>query len=417
MMKERSCSYCGERESKNCGLVPHNDEYICDDCAYLLGWSIPKSSPCTADLELPKPKDLFERLSERVVGQDAAKRALCVAVCNHYKRLLHNASMDEGETKLSKSNVLLLGPTGCGKTLLAHSLAEALDVPFAIADATSLTAAGYVGDDVENILLRLINAANGDIERAQIGIVYLDEIDKLACKSENTSITRDVSGECVQQALLKIIEGTVARVPPNGGRKHPGEECLEIDTTNILFILGGAFPGLENIVAQRTDKRGIGFNAILDESGVECNGEILPDDLERFGLIPELVGRVPVIAVVKELSEDDLLRVLTEPRDSLVSQYQLIFDWDQGVRLTFKKEALRAIVREAIKRKTGARGLRAICERILRDAMFEVPSNPYVREVVVTEESVISGKSVIIRCRKRPENLAHKLDLCELASA
>lgn len=340
---------------------------------------------------LPTPHELYDRLSEHVVGQENAKRALAVAVHNHYKRIHLGQEHNSDDVELAKSNIMLLGPTGSGKTLLAQTLARTLQVPFAIADATTLTEAGYVGEDVENILLKLITAADFDIPRAEIGIVYIDEIDKVARKAENLSITRDVSGEGVQQALLKIVEGTEASVPPQGGRKHPQQELIHIDTTNILFILGGAFVGLADIVAQRVGKSGLGFNAELPESKKHAEAEllakVLPEDLNKYGMIPEFVGRIPVITALNELSEEDLVRILTEPKNALVKQYKKLFEFENS-SLEFESEALAAIAHEAVEHGTGARGLRSICERVLQDVMYDLPEYKTATTVCVRETDI-----------------------------
>ena len=359
------------------------------------GYYDDEPSPAEVLGNLPTPRELYERLSEHVVGQEDAKRALSVAVYNHYKRVSMGAVAEEGDVELAKSNIMLLGPTGSGKTLLAQTLARTLQVPFAIADATTLTEAGYVGEDVENILLKLITAADFDVARAEIGIVYIDEIDKIARKAENLSITRDVSGEGVQQALLKIVEGCEASVPPQGGRKHPQQELIHIDTTNILFILGGAFVGLADIVAQRVGKHGLGFNVELPESKKQAEAEllaqVLPEDLNKYGMIPEFVGRIPVITSLDELSEEDLVRILVEPKNALVKQYTRMFEFEESDRV-FDPEALRAIAHEAAEHGTGARGLRSICERVLLDVMYELPEQGGSSTVIV-RASDITGET------------------------
>jgi ATP-dependent Clp protease ATP-binding subunit ClpX len=394
--EQLTCSFCGKGQHQVRRLIAGPGVYICDECVDLCGDICEedgeKSAPLTLD-SLPTPEEIHRLLGEYVVGQERAKKILSVAVYNHYKRVQQEPS--DMDVELAKSNILLLGPTGCGKTLLAQTLARILKVPFAIADATALTEAGYVGEDVENILLKLITAADFDIERAEVGIVYIDEIDKVARKAENLSITRDVSGEGVQQALLKILEGTVASVPPQGGRKHPQQELLKIDTTNVLFILGGAFCDLERIVADRVGKKGVGFGAELAESGRESKRslleQVLPEDLNKFGLIPEFVGRVPVVSHVVDLTEDDLVRILTEPKNALVRQYRRMFELE-GVELDFTDDALRAIATQAIEHGTGARGLRSIMESMLLETMYELPSRNDVREVVVTAETVDRGE-------------------------
>ncbi len=396
------CSFCGKTQEMVRKLIAGPNVFICDECVQLceeiIGYDLSEDDhdrseeEKTLDLEdLPIPAEIYKELSKYVIGQESAKRALSVAVYNHYKRASLGIDSSEDDVELAKSNIMLLGPTGCGKTLLAQTLARIIDVPFAIADATALTEAGYVGEDVENILLKLITAADNDIEAAQLGIIYIDEIDKVARKAENLSITRDVSGEGVQQALLKIIEGVEASVPPQGGRKHPQQELLKIDTTNILFILGGAFVGLDKIVSERIGKKGIGFAAEIKKPHSQETSRILaktlPEDLNRFGMIPEFVGRIPVICCVEELSEDDLIRVLTEPKNALVKQYARMFSFED-VRLTFTDSALKAIAKEAVDHGTGARGLRSICERTLLDTMYDLPGSDNISEVVVTPEAV-----------------------------
>lgn len=405
--EQLKCSFCGKSQRHVKKLIAGPNVYICDECIELCNDIVDDElaeeiaeAPLLADL--PTPAELFESLNAYVVGQERAKKILSVAVYNHYRRVSLAPSDSEGEVELAKSNILLLGPTGCGKTLLAQTLARVLKVPFAIADATALTEAGYVGEDVENILLKLITAADFDTKRAEVGIIYIDEIDKVARKAENLSITRDVSGEGVQQALLKILEGTEAAVPPQGGRKHPQQDLIRIDTTNVLFILGGAFVGLDKIIADRIGKKGVGFQAELSDASRETESallsSVLPEDLHRFGMIPEFVGRLPVITNVEELSETDLVRILTEPKNALVKQYQRLFALEDA-KLTFTDEALSAIAHQAIKRQTGARGLRSICEGILLDTMYELPSQSDVDEVVVTAEAVTgtTGPTIVRR--------------------
>lgn len=404
------CSFCGKSQDTVKKLVAGPDVYICDECIELCNEILAEEADSSIESSfgtLPKPKEIKEILDQYVIDQDEAKKILSVAVYNHYKRIYSNRNLSKNDVELEKSNILLAGPSGSGKTLLAQTLARLLKVPFAIVDATSLTEAGYVGEDVENILLRLIQNADGDIKKAEIGIIYIDEIDKISRKGDNPSITRDVSGEGVQQALLKIIEGTVANVPPQGGRKHPHQEFISINTTNILFIVGGAFIGLDKVVQSRLGNKALGFGAKIqshkDIENIDVSKNLTPEDFIKFGLIPEFVGRIPVIAHLHELNGEALIRILTEPKNSLVKQYQKMFSFE-GIELEFEKDAIDEIAKIALERKTGARGLRSVLEQLMLDLMYEIPSDDSIDRVTITKEMVLRQNAPVIKYSQKEKS-------------